>query len=286
MKKTILLSLATAVSLFAFDFPSIDGEIAVGAGVGKSDNRLIVHGDDDEDFDETTAMPMVMAKLKMGDLELSLGGEGLKALYDVNDKLDVYIGYKKEDTWENPFLTGSARGKTSMDILISGVDYQAMDWLKVGYKYTTQDISTETTHEDDKRSGDIHTISATVPYKLAQNLMSKNTLKYELGSFDGKGNDYNAVGLATSLDFKVLENTKVSTKLYYEHFMFSDNINYFNEERDENEYGLSIMARQGKLFGYQDLFGFVRAGYEKYDSNIDFYDYSQYKAGLGIGYQF
>ena len=287
MKKIIVISLIASASLFAFDMENIHGEIIVGGGIGKSNDNLSTYGTNNKDFNKNKANAAIMGSIEISDFELSLGQESLvKVLYNVNNDISVYAGYDSGETWENPFIAKNSRKTTDVTNIYGGINYKALDWLELGYNLENQKIKSETVHANDKRSGNIHTLLATVPHELSNDILVLNTLEYNLGKFDGKNNDYNAFGINSELQWQVLENTNIKTGISYKQYFFDNKMNYFNKKRDEKTYGVSFGITQEKLFGYKNLLGYASVNYDNHESNINFYDTKSTITVIGLGYRF
>jgi hypothetical protein len=249
MKKIIALSLVASVTLFALDMNDIKGEIVLGGGIVKSNDRLSVHGSDDKYFNKDITTPIAMGNVQIGDFKLSFGEESLvKALYNINDDISIYVGYNTDEIWENPFVSKNTRKKTDINTIYGGINYQVLDWLEVAYRLQNQKVKSQTVHSDDKLSGNVHTLLANIVLPLSDDLFLINTVENDLGLFDGKGNDYISFGLSSGLSWQVFKNTTLEAEAHYKFYHFNNKMNHFNKKRDEKTYGSIALIEAPYVF--------------------------------------
>ena len=208
-----------------------------------------------------------------------------------------------QKTWKDPFVVGQNRNRT--DINSFGVKLAAENivgsglTLKYGWARQTIDAEKSGTFllsqpdsslapgdlDDLDRDAHFHRITAEYSFPIVPRMMLKPILRYTRGDAKGNANSFHALSPQLSLlyfDKRLQASLNVSTKAeWYDrrHPVFK------KTRRDIN---LGILA----ILGYKDPFGFKNFRIDWFNaffntnSNIDFYDSSNFITALGLGYTF
>ena len=208
-----------------------------------------------------------------------------------------------QKTWEDPFVVGQNRERTDIDffgvklaaenILGSGVTLkygwarQTLDDEKSGTFLSSQPDSTLSPDDLDDldRDGHFHRISAEYSFQIAPRMRLAPLLRYTRGNAEGDANSFHALTpqlsflyFGTQLQASV--NVSATTEWY------DSRHPVFDKTRREINPGLFV------ILGYKNPFGFKNFridwfnAYFKANSNIDFYDSSNFITAFGVGYTF
>ncbi|ASK79098.1 hypothetical protein CF386_08490 [Paraphotobacterium marinum] len=196
-----------------------------------------------------------------------------------------------QDTWQNPYQAGR-RDKTKAKTLGVRANFENIynTGLGLDVAYGKRNVKNDESPNLDAmaRSSKAYYGSLSYLMPLSEGLAWRNAVTYEKNSADGDAMSFNGYGYKTSLLMKVWGGD-LSTNLSYEKRSFDGKIevnNLPNVKRKDNRYKVGINYAEKGLFGYESLLGTVIVSYEKQDSNVDFYSYSQPSIMLGAAYTF
>ena len=209
----------------------------------------------------------------------------------------------EQETWEDPFVVGQNRKRT--DITSYGVKLAAENILGSGltlkYGWARQKIDDEKSGtfllsqpdsflspgdlDDLDRDAHFHRITAEYSFPLAPRMRLAPLLKYTRGDAEGDANSFHA--LTPQLSFlyfgkQLQASVNASSKIeWYDrtHPVFS---------KTRRDISLGLFA----ILGYKNPFGFKKFridwfnAFFKSNSNIDFFESSNYITALGVGYSF
>lgn len=322
MKQMLAFLVIIAGSLFALAFTStmvqaqeeekeggVFGTIMVGGmyqtgkpGLLSTDNsdRKTLASLDDSDKSDSEFQAMVMGEIgyrfaETG-TEVSIGAmDGMPGLTLAQEVAGLGVfslsgGWGSEDVWKDPYVTGTARQKTDMDVMEFSFAWEDIleSPFMVGYTLTNVDVDKDLAgirHKDLRRDGNVHTLEAgSLLFTGEKNSVAGN-LAYAIGDMEGKSNSYTGwhLGLTHMLDMGgwSLETTVAAGKRDYDG-KHPD----FNRTRDEKEYTIGTQYTLFAPFDMENYFVSVFASYTRVDANINFFDSDDTTTGMAIGYSF
>ncbi|MDD1794609.1 DUF2860 domain-containing protein [Enterovibrio sp. ZSDZ42] len=201
-----------------------------------------------------------------------------------------------EEVWANPYLTDTARSETDK----SGNAYRLQvsriggSPLSLDFAYAQTEIDNEqsgtssfspTEQNQLAREGDSFYTKASYRQFLGRGLGVAPAVVYINHDADGDAMSYQSIGGELSYFSFAGRNKIVLTGKY--HVRDYDAIHpVFEATREDKEYGAFLAYEYGEIFGLDSLSFISLAGYSNIDSNIDFYNASQYLFSLGVSYKF
>ncbi|OEE59188.1 hypothetical protein A1OK_04030 [Enterovibrio norvegicus FF-454] len=201
-----------------------------------------------------------------------------------------------EEVWSNPYLTDTARSETDK----SGNAYR-LQLNSIGGSPLSIDIAYAQTEIDDEQSGTAgftlseqsqlnregDTLYSKVSYRqfLGRGLGIAPAFVYYDHEAEGDAMSYQSLGGELSY-FSFAGRNKIVLTGKYHARDYDANHPVFGTTRADKEYGAFLAYEYGELFDVTPLSLISLAGYNNIDSNIDFYNASQYLFSLGVNYKF
>ncbi len=207
------------------------------------------------------------------------------------------------ETWEDPFVVGQNRKRTDINsygfklaaesILGTGLTLkygwarQTIDDERSGSFLISQPGSTLTLRDLDDldRDSNFHRLTVEYSFQLASRMRLTPILRYTRSDADGDANRFHS--LAPELSFIYFGNQlQASLNVSANTELYDSKHPVFDKTRREFKPGLFA------ILGYKDPFGFKNFridwfnAFFKSDSNIDFYDSSNFITAIGLGYSF
>ncbi|WP_394210101.1 DUF2860 domain-containing protein [Enterovibrio calviensis] len=301
----------------------LSGEISLLGGVVSTDSNLSTSGDaitnaplNSSGNRETNTIFGPLGKLAF------TWGEGLNQQIFVGTTREdiavgtvaLEIGYKQElasgtkvtvaylptvlseEVWSNPYLTDAARSETDK----SGNAYR-LQLNSIGGSPLSIDMAYAQTEIDDEQSGTAgftlseqsqlnregDTLYSKVSYRqfLGRGLGIAPAFVYYDHEAEGDAMSYQSLGGELSY-FSFAGRNKIVLTGKYHARDYDANHPVFGTTRADKEYGAFLAYEYGELFDVTPLSLISLAGYNNIDSNIDFYNASQYLFSLGVNYKF
>ncbi len=208
-----------------------------------------------------------------------------------------------QKTWEDPFVIGQDRERTDIDsygfklaaetIMGSGltVKYgwvrQTIDDEKSGTFLFSQPgrLLTPDDLDDLDRDAHFHRLTTEYSFQIGRRMRLTPILRYTRGDADGDANSFHAVTPQMSLAYfgnQLQASVNVSAKAEW----YDSKHPVFDKTRRDFNPGLLA------ILGYKDPFGFKNFridwfnAFFKSNSNIDFYESSNFITAVGLGYTF
>jgi hypothetical protein len=208
-----------------------------------------------------------------------------------------------QKTWEDPFVIGQDRNRTDIDsygfklaaeaIMGSGLTIkygwvrQSLDDEKSGAFLLSQPGSLLTPDDLDELDRDAHFHRLTTEYSfpIGRRMRLTPILRYTRGDADGDANSFHALTPQLSLLYfgsQLQASVNVSAKAEW----YDSKHPVFDKTRRDFNPGLFA------ILGYKDPFGFKNFridwfnAFFKSNSNIDFYESSNFITAVGLGYTF
>lgn len=300
----------------------ISGEVAVSAGYVSSKSNFDTKADkriNGLNQDASTDSRGVI--IPLGNLAYTFGPELDKQVYVGTSREDIAVGalalevgYKQQlssgtivdvsvlpsvmsrEVWEDPFVEGEKRHKTDED----GMAYR-LKLSNINGSNFSLDTAYGTREVDDELSGttqlsqaqsklldrDLDWYLVRGSYRVALNESSYlvPTLTYTSTDADGDANSSDSVR-AEATYAALFDHHKLAITAGYTKRSFDEKNPLFDKKRDENIYSL-FAAYEYRLSGdWQDWSVISLAGYKNTDSDIEFYDKSQFLTTVGMSYHF
>lgn len=192
-----------------------------------------------------------------------------------------------EEVWQDPYLTGVDRKETDKDEMGGSIRYESHDF-ELSYEYTTVDVDEDfigERFEQLKRDGNIHKVDFEYEIELGRGNMLAPGFSYTLADMDGDSNSYN--GYEGELSFmRMSENYMLHLSVGGGLKDYDKDHPLFNETREDKVYEAMAMISWLRPLGYERFSLNFGGGYEKTDSNIDFFDSDSYFTFITVGYRF
>ncbi len=209
----------------------------------------------------------------------------------------------EEETWEDPFVVGQKRKET--DITSYGFKLAAENIRASGigleYRWIQQKIDNEKSGtflisqpgsplapedlDDLKRDSKSHRLSAEYPFELMPRMSLKPILRYTREDAEGNANSFHA--LTTQLSFSYFgDQFQAFVNGIVKGEWYDDTHPVFDKTR--RDFNLGLFA----ILGYKEPFGLKNFridwlnGFFMSNSNINFYESTNYITALGIAYNF
>ncbi|MDD1783718.1 DUF2860 domain-containing protein [Enterovibrio sp. ZSDZ35] len=302
----------------------LTGEISVLGGIASTDSNLSTNANDTktgslntEGSRESDAIfgPLGNAKFTFGEgldkqifvgtsrEDIAIGIVALEVGYkqELKSGTQISVSYLPtllaEDVWADPFLIGSPRTETEK----TGNAYR-LQLDRIAGSMWSLDMAYAQTEFDNEQSGSSLGLTAQQQQTLAREgdtFYSKLSYRQFLGK--GLGVTPAFVYLKHDADGDAMSHQTFGGELTYFSFLGRNKIvltgsfNYrdydavnpaFGIARNDNEYSAFLAYEYAHLFEIHPLSLISLAGYSHIDSNIAFYNESQYLLSLGITYRF
>ncbi|MEZ8692598.1 DUF2860 domain-containing protein [Vibrio splendidus] len=315
--KITLLALSVAASpAFAklADEQGFSGEISINTGVASSTSNF------NTDADSTISSNTQKASSESSFLVAPLGsvaytfGEKLNhQVYTGTARDDVAtgtvvleVGYKYQlesgmtidasllptimsgETWANPYAEGVARSKTdetgnAFRLKLSSIAGSA---FSLDMAYATKDVDNDEIQEQElKRDANTLYLKGQYRVPLSRTMMLIPSIIYQTRDADGNAESYDQFSGEVSL-FGGMGRHQYALTAGYNQRSYDANNSIYDKTRSDDNINL-FAAYEYEQFMNWDNWSFVSlAGYGTSDSNITFYDESQYIVSVGLNYKF
>ncbi|UOE83088.1 DUF2860 domain-containing protein [Vibrio splendidus] len=315
--KITLLALSVAASpAFAklADEQGFSGEISINTGVASSTSNF------NTDADSTISSNTQKASSESSFLVAPLGsvaytfGEKLNhQVYTGTARDDVAtgtvvleVGYKYQlesgmtidasllptimsgETWANPYAEGVARSKTdetgnAFRLKLSSIAGSA---FSLDMAYATKDVDNDEIQEQElKRDANTLYLKGQYRVPLSRTMMLIPSIIYQTRDADGNAESYDQFGGEVSL-FGGMGRHQYALTAGYNQRSYDANNSIYDKTRSDDNINLFAAYEYDRFMNW-DNWSFVSlAGYGTSDSNITFYDESQYIVSVGLNYKF
>jgi hypothetical protein len=205
--------------------------------------------------------------------------------------LDVAAAWlPSNEVWKNPYQVVNARVKTDADVYGLHVQLQEVAGSPWEILYNIDRIDIEDDEIGDlendlKRSGLTHELGAKYTLSLQKGLSFSPEISTTYGDIDGRSNAYREIKIGAQL--KCIRPPWVFIGLVSGfHRQYQKTHPLFGKTLHESTIFTYAQAMRLNLFGMENLFASLGAGYAKSDANLDFFD-SQTVLGLAsVGINF
>ncbi|CAK2882071.1 conserved exported hypothetical protein [Vibrio crassostreae] len=315
IKITLLaLSVATAPAFAKLaDEPGFSGEISINTGVTSSTSNF------NTDADSKIASTNQKASSESSFLVAPLGsiaytfGENLNhQVYTGTARDDVAtgtvvleVGYKYQlesgmvidasllptimsgETWADPYNTTSARTKTdetgnAFRLKLSNIVGAA---FSLDMAYATKDVEEDRVEEALKRDADTFYLKGQYRQPISRTMMLVPSLIYQSSDADGDAASFEQFGGEVSLFGGMGRHQYALTAGYNQRSYDASSIT-FQKKRSDDNINLFAAYEYDQFMDWENWSFVSLAGYGTSDSNITFYDESQYIVSVGLNYKF
>ena len=223
-------------------------------------------------------------------------GEGLAVAAGVSQPigestLDFSVTWSPiEEVWENPYQTNDAREETAVDAYGFKLEWQEIGggpW-QLSYGLGRIDVEDDVIGElepDLERDGWIHRLGVEYTLPLSPGVELKPHLRYAYADREGESNRYHGMeaGFLVQRARPPWVLVGVLSGAYHH---YPEDHPLFSEDRRDGILTAFGQVMHLNLFGFEQLFASMGAGYIRSDSSIDFFD-SQTVVGLAsVGINF
>ncbi len=315
--KITLLALSVAASpAFAklADEQGFSGEISINTGVASSTSNF------NTDADSTISSNTQKASSESSFLAAPLGsvaytfGEKLNhQVYTGTARDDVAtgtvvleVGYKYQlesgmtidasllptimsgETWADPYAEGVARSKTdetgnAFRLKLSSIAGSA---FSLDMAYATKDVDNDEIQEQElKRDANTLYLKGQYRVPLSRTMMLIPSIIYQTRDADGNAESYDQFGGEVSL-FGGMGRHQYALTAGYNQRSYDANNSIYDKTRSDDNINLFAAYEYDRFMDWENWSFVSLAGYGTSDSNITFYDESQYIVSVGLNYKF
>ena len=317
MKIKITLLALSVVTSPAFaklaDEQGFSGEISINTGVTSSSSNF------NTDADSTLSSNKQKASSESSFLVAPLGsvsytfGEKLNhQVYTGTARDDVAtgtvvleVGYKYQlesgmtidasllptimsgETWANPYTEDVARSKTdetgnAFRLKLSSIAGSA---FSLDMAYATKDVKDDRVEEALQRDAETFYLKGQYRVPLSRTMMLIPSVIYQTRDADGKAESYDQFGGEVSL-FGGMGRHQYALTAGYNQRSYDASNSIYDKKRSDDNINLFAAYEYERFMDWENWSFVSLAGYGTSDSNITFYDESQYIVSVGLNYKF
>ncbi|MEG3223186.1 DUF2860 domain-containing protein [Vibrio gigantis] len=316
IKYTLLALSVAAAPAFAklADEQGFSGEISINTGVTSSTSNF------DTDADSTISSNTQKASSESSFLVAPLGsiaytfGEKLNhQVYTGTARDDVAtgtvvleVGYKYQlesgmvidasllptimsgETWANPYAEGVARSKTdetgnAFRLKLGNIAGSA---FSLDMAYATKDVDSDLVgYEELKRDADTLYLKGQYRQPISRTMMLVPSLIYQSSDAEGNAESFEQFGGEVSL-FGGMGRHQYALTAGYNQRSYDASNPIYDKKRSDDNINLFAAYEYDQFMDWENWSFVSLAGYGTSDSNITFYDESQYIVSVGLNYKF
>lgn len=316
IKYTLLALSVAAAPAFAklADEQGFSGEISINTGVTSSTSNF------DTDADSTISSNTQKASSESSFLVAPLGsiaytfGEKLNhQVYTGTARDDVAtgtvvleVGYKYQlesgmvidasllptimsgETWANPYEEDVARSKTdetgnAFRLKLSNIAGSA---FSLDMAYATKDVDSDLVgYEELKRDADTIYLKGQYRQPISRTMMLVPSLIYQSSDAEGNAESFEQFGGEVSL-FGGMGRHQYALTAGYNQRSYDASNPIYDKKRSDDNINLFAAYEYDQFMDWENWSFVSLAGYGTSDSNITFYDESQYIVSVGLNYKF
>lgn len=318
MNKSLSIALLSAVAIpsyAALGPAGISGEISLNAGYTSSDSNFNTEGEATiTSRDQSGSSESGSFVGPLGNLAYTFGSQQQQQLYMGTTREDIAVGtlafqfgYKYQipggtiidvaylptvmaaKSWTNPYELNTARQETDEDgnAYRLTLDRIAGTPFTLDFAYGTKDVENdELVGTELARDGKSYYLKAQYRQMLSRTSFVLPALKYIKHEADGNANSYDSYAFELSYFTFLNKHTFGLTGSYTVSDYEGENSVFGNQIRSDDKLGLFAVYEYDKLMNWENWSLISLAGYSSSDSNITFYDETEYFMSLGINYKF
>lgn len=201
-----------------------------------------------------------------------------------------------DEVWKDPYLVNIARETTDVsgntyriqweNLADMGIDAELAYYdQKIDKEFSGSAYSTAT-QQLLKRGGDGYLLGLSTGVPLSETLFVMPSMRYYTFNADGKAMAFDQYGVGLGIMHELDDGQMISLNTELSKADYDASNPIFNKSREDLAYVVNLSYEYDELLGYEDLGFMANAGYENKDSNINFYDQTNYMLGVGVSYSF
>ncbi len=315
IKITLLALSVAATPAFAklADQQGFSGEISINTGVTSSTSNFNTDADSKiSSINQKASSESSFLVAPLGSIAYTFGEKLNHQVYTGTARDDVAtgtvvleVGYKYQlesgmtidasilptimsgETWADPYNTTSARSKTdetgnAFRLTLESIAGSA---FSLDMAYATKDVKDDRVEDVLKRDADTFYLKGQYRQPISRTMMLVPSLIYQSSSADGKAASYEQFGGEVSLFGGMGRHQYALTAGYNQRSYDASSIT-FQQKRSDDNINLFAAYEYDQFMDWENWSFVSLAGYGTSDSNITFYDESQYIVSLGLNYKF
>ena len=316
LKITFLALSIAATPAFAklADEQGISGEISLNAGVTSSTSNFNTDGDSTiTSTDQKASSESSFLVAPLGSIAYTFGERLNHQVYTGTARDDIAtgtvvleVGYKYQlqsgmvidasilptimsgETWANPYDINTSRSKTdekgnAFRLKLSSI---AGSPFSLDMAYATKDVEQDNVPDELKRDADTFYLKGQYRQPLSRSMMLVPSIIYQSRDADGSAESYDQIGAEVSLFGAAGRHQYALTAGYSQRDYDAGNSLFNNTVRSDDNINLFAAYEYEKFMNWDNWSFISLAGYGTSDSNITFYDESQYIVSVGMNYKF
>ncbi|WP_220720623.1 surface lipoprotein assembly modifier [Agarivorans litoreus] len=202
------------------------------------------------------------------------------------------------ETWQDPYLTGSARQKTDADSSGFRVAWRYLfdTPLTLRYGFAAADIENERSgqafgldaneQKRMQRDGKYHRISAEILAYDEDGFTVTPQLTYTKADTDGDAMAFDAYAFALETTYSFAERHFTSLYINYAKRDYKGRNPIFNQTQGDDDFAINAIYGYAQPFDFENTSVYLMASYDKGDSNIAFYQSKSLGVLMGVAYEF
>ena len=194
------------------------------------------------------------------------------------------------EVWKNPYLVNEGREET--DVFTWGGQFTAGRIFDSPLELQLAALS-EDVEDDDLaklfpqlgRDGEIYHISTSYGFFTKSAFPLTPKLSFRKGEYDGDSSSFSKVKAEISGRYLAGRLFLMPT-VFYSYKEYDEKDPIFDATREENGFGINLIAKYNGLFNSENLGLMALTGYSRGEANEDFYSTESLICGLGLSYRF
>ncbi|MFA0567573.1 DUF2860 domain-containing protein [Vibrio gallaecicus] len=316
LKYTILATSIMAMPALAqlSDEAGFSGEISLNAGMASSTSNFNTDGDTNlTSVNQSASEESTFLVAPLGNIAYTFGEQLNQQVYTGTTRDDVAtgtvvleVGYKYQlesgmvidasflptimsgETWADPYLTTGPRTETDEtgNAFRLKLESIAGSNFSLDMAYATKDVENDAiTFDELKRDADTVYLKGQYRQPLNRTTLLLPSITYQSTSADGKASSFEEIGAEVSL-FKAINRHKLALTAGYSRRSYDATNPIYDKTRSDNKYNLFAAYEYDNFMDWENWAFISLAGYGTSQSNITFYDESEYLVSVGINYKF
>jgi len=295
---------------------AFEGQISFGGILINSGNNLNPEGSEKriDDLNSAADKELTVLPIVLPDLTYDVGtAEGLKVYFETNPPIDEVGGFAFnlgatyqipeigiidgsvfftpfEEAWEDPYVTGVDRKETDTTKYGAKIGLNRImgTGLRINFVYLNDDVDNDligSLEHDLNRDGAVYSLNMNYSFYPSKTLELRPRISFRKGDYDGDANSFTKYKFELETRYMVGQ-VMVMPRAYYSYSKYDEVNPIFNKERDNDSYGLSLIANYMAPFNYQNWSITGLLSLSRGDSNIEFYDTEAVTLGGFLNYHF
>ncbi|CAH6858792.1 conserved exported hypothetical protein [Vibrio chagasii] len=316
IKYTLLALSVAAAPAFAklADEPGFSGEISINTGVTSSTSNFNTDADSKiSSTNQKASSESSFLVAPLGSIAYTFGEKLNHQVYTGTARDDVAtgtvvleVGYKYQlesgmvidasllptimsgETWADPYNTSSARSKTdetgnAFRLKLSNIAGSA---FSLDMAYATKDVDSDLVgYEELKRDADTIYLKGQYRQPISRTMMLVPSLIYQSSDAEGNAESFEQFGGEVSL-FGGMGRHQYALTAGYNQRSYDASNPIYDKKRSDDNINLFAAYEYDQFMDWENWSFVSLAGYGTSDSNITFYDESQYIVSVGLNYKF